>query len=41
MNNMHQPGLTHFTVSETAERRIVNLHRNLDRYLGVDASAAD
>jgi phenylpropionate dioxygenase-like ring-hydroxylating dioxygenase large terminal subunit len=30
---MHQPGLTHFTVSETAECRIVNLHRNLDEFL--------
>jgi nitrite reductase/ring-hydroxylating ferredoxin subunit len=30
---MHQPGITHLTVSETAECRIVNLHRNLDEFL--------
>jgi hypothetical protein len=34
---MHQPGLTHMTVSETEECRIVNLHRNLERYLGLEA----
>ena len=34
---MHQPGLTHMTVSESEECRIVNLHRNLERYLGLDA----
>jgi phenylpropionate dioxygenase-like ring-hydroxylating dioxygenase large terminal subunit len=31
---MHQPGLTHLTLSPTEECRIVNLHRNLDEYLG-------
>jgi phenylpropionate dioxygenase-like ring-hydroxylating dioxygenase large terminal subunit len=31
---MHQPGLTHLHVSETEECRIVNLHRNLDEFLG-------
>jgi hypothetical protein len=31
---MHQPGLTHLQVSETEECRIVNLHKNLDRYIG-------
>ena len=30
---MHQPGLTHLTVSETEECRIVNLHRNLEEFL--------
>src|SRR5262249_2372845 len=30
---MHQPGLTHLTVSETEECRIVNLHRNLEQFL--------
>ncbi len=33
---MHQPGLTHLTVSETEECRIVNLHRNLEEYLGLE-----
>jgi choline monooxygenase len=32
---MHQPGLTHLTVSPTEECRIVNLHRNLEEYLEV------
>ncbi len=32
---MHQPGLTHLTVSPTEERRIVNLHRNLEDYLDI------
>jgi phenylpropionate dioxygenase-like ring-hydroxylating dioxygenase large terminal subunit len=32
---MHQPGLTHFVVSETEECRIVNMHRNLEAYLGI------
>jgi phenylpropionate dioxygenase-like ring-hydroxylating dioxygenase large terminal subunit len=30
---LHQPGLTHLTVSPTEECRIVNLHRNLEEYL--------
>jgi choline monooxygenase len=30
---MHQPGMTHLTVSPTEECRIVNLHRNLEEYL--------
>ncbi len=29
---LHQPGLTHLTLS-AEERRVINLHRNLDRYL--------
>ena len=32
---MHQPGLTHLTVSPTEERRIVNLHRNLEEVLDI------
>jgi choline monooxygenase len=32
---LHQPSLTHITVS-WEERRIANLHRNLDRVLGID-----
>ena len=31
---LHQPGLTHLTVSEF-ECRLVNTHRNLERYLGI------
>jgi choline monooxygenase len=31
---LHQPGLTHLTISGE-ECRIINLHRNLERYLGV------
>jgi len=31
---LNQPGLTHLTISPTEECRIVNLHRNLERYLG-------
>jgi hypothetical protein len=30
---MHQPGLTHLTLSPTEECRIVNLHRNLEEFL--------
>ncbi len=30
---VHQPGLTHLTVSPTEECRIVNLHRNLEEFL--------
>ena len=29
---LHQPGLTHITLSNE-ERRVINMHRNLDRYL--------
>jgi phenylpropionate dioxygenase-like ring-hydroxylating dioxygenase large terminal subunit len=29
---LHQPGLTHLTLSNE-ERRVINMHRNLDRYL--------
>jgi choline monooxygenase len=29
---LHQPGLTHLTLSNE-ERRVINLHRNLERYL--------
>jgi hypothetical protein len=32
---LHQPGITHLHVSPTEERRIVNLHRNLEDYLGI------
>lgn len=31
---MHQPGLTHLVVSPDEECRIVNLHRNLDEFVG-------
>ena len=34
---MHQPGFTHLVLS-TEERRVINLHRNLDRYLGLPES---
>ena len=33
---LHQPGLTHLLVSPTEECRIVNLHQNLERYLGIE-----
>jgi nitrite reductase/ring-hydroxylating ferredoxin subunit len=33
---MHQPGLTHLTVSPTEECRLVNLHRNLERVLAIE-----
>ena len=32
---LHQPGLTHLTVSPTEECRIVNLHRTLEQYLDI------
>jgi choline monooxygenase len=32
---LHQPGLTHLTVSPTEECRVVNLHRTLEEYLGI------
>ena len=32
---LHQPGFTHLTLSGE-EARIINLHRNLERHLGVD-----
>jgi choline monooxygenase len=35
---LHQPGLDHLVVSETEECRIVNLHRNLERVLGITPS---
>jgi hypothetical protein len=35
---MHQPGLTHLSVSPTEERRIVNLHVNLEEFLGISPS---
>jgi choline monooxygenase len=35
---MHQPGLTHLTVSATEECRIVNLHRNLEEFLDIHPS---
>ena len=35
---LHQPGITHMYVSPTEERRIVNLHRNLEEYLDITPS---
>ncbi|EID13258.1 aromatic ring-hydroxylating oxygenase subunit alpha [Mycolicibacterium phlei] len=35
---LHQPGFTHLTLSNE-ERRIINMHRNLERYLDLPASA--
>jgi choline monooxygenase len=32
---LHQPGLTHLTVSPTEECRLVNLHRTLEEHLGI------
>lgn len=32
---LHQPGLTHITVSPTEECRLVNLHRTLEQFLGI------
>jgi len=29
---MHQPGITHLALS-SEERRVIDLHRNLERYL--------
>ncbi len=34
---LHQPGLTHLTLS-SEERRIINMHRNLERYLELPES---
>jgi choline monooxygenase len=34
---MHSPGFTHLTLSNE-ERRVINTHRNLERYLELDAS---
>ncbi len=34
---LHQPGLTHLTLSNE-ERRVINMHRNLDRYLDLPES---
>ncbi len=36
---LHQPGLTHLTLS-SEERRVINMHRNLDRYLELPESDA-
>jgi len=33
---MRQPGLTHLTVSPVEECRLINLHRNLEVYLGIE-----
>jgi nitrite reductase/ring-hydroxylating ferredoxin subunit len=33
---LHQPGLTHLHVSPSEECRIVNLHKNLEAWLGID-----
>jgi hypothetical protein len=35
---LHQSGLEYLVVSETEECRIVNLHRNLEEYLGITPS---
>jgi hypothetical protein len=32
---LHQPGLTHLTVSPTEECRLVNLHRTLEEFMGI------
>jgi hypothetical protein len=34
---LHQPGFTHLTLSNE-ERRVINLHRHLERYLDLPAS---
>jgi hypothetical protein len=34
---MHQPGFTHLVLSNE-ERRVINMHRNLERYLDLPAS---
>lgn len=34
---LHQPGLTHLTLS-AEERRVINMHRNLERYLDLPES---
>lgn len=34
---LHQPGLTHLVLSGE-ERRVINMHRNLERYLGLPES---
>ena len=34
---LHQPGFTHLTLSRE-EMRIESLHRNLERYLGIEPS---
>jgi hypothetical protein len=34
---LHQPGFTHLMLS-SEERRVINMHRNLDRYLELPES---
>ncbi len=34
---MHQPGFTHVVLS-SEERRVINMHRNLERYLDLPES---
>jgi hypothetical protein len=34
---VHQPGFTHLHLS-SEEARIINLHRNLERYIGIEPS---
>jgi len=34
---VHQPGFTHLVLS-SEERRVINMHRNLERYLGLPPS---
>jgi choline monooxygenase len=36
---LHQPGLTHLSLS-SEECRIINLHRNLEHYLGLEPTTA-
>ena len=33
---LHQPGFTHLALS-SEERRVINMHRNLERYLNLSA----
>ena len=35
---LHQPGFTHLTVSALEECRVVNLHRNLERWCGLTST---
>ena len=35
---MHQPGFTHLVLSNE-ERRVINMHRNLERYLNVSETS--
>ena len=37
---LHQPGFTHLALS-SEERRVINMHRNLERYLDLPRIRAD